>query len=61
VVPVRDPIALAEAVLALWSEPGRRQKLGAAGRRLVEARADYRKCMDQLEELYRELVLRRNT
>lgn len=61
VIPVRAPLALAEAVIALCSDPGRRQKLGAAGRRLVEARADYQKCMDQLEGLYRDLLRRRNS
>jgi glycosyltransferase involved in cell wall biosynthesis len=56
VVPVRDPTALSEAVVALCADAERRQRLGAAGRRLVEARADYRRCMDELEVVYRELL-----
>jgi glycosyltransferase involved in cell wall biosynthesis len=53
---VRDPRALSEAVIALCADAERRRKIGVAGRRLVEARADYRRCMDQLEAVYRELL-----
>jgi glycosyltransferase involved in cell wall biosynthesis len=56
VVPVRDPRALAEAVTALCTDAARRRQIGAAGRRLVETRADYRRCMDDLETVYRDLV-----
>ena len=56
VVPVRDQRALSEAVIALCADAERRRRLGAAGRRLVEARADYRRCMDELETADRELL-----
>ncbi|MGH8577912.1 MAG: glycosyltransferase family 4 protein [Gammaproteobacteria bacterium] len=55
-VPVRDAKALAEAVLAAGTDPDLRQRLGAAGRRLVEEHADYRRCMDGLEAIYRDLL-----
>jgi glycosyltransferase involved in cell wall biosynthesis len=56
VVPPRDPSALSEAVIALCADPTRRRKLGTAGRRQVEARADYVRCMDELEVVYRDLL-----
>jgi glycosyltransferase involved in cell wall biosynthesis len=56
VVPVRDPRQLADAVIALIADPARRKDMGAAARRLVEARADYRGCMNELETVYRTLV-----
>jgi glycosyltransferase involved in cell wall biosynthesis len=56
VVPVRDAGALSEGVIALCADAERRRRIGAAGRRLVEARADYRRCMDQLETVYQELL-----
>ena len=51
VVPVQDSRALAEAVIALIGDPERRRALGAHARRLVEATADYRRCMDELVNL----------
>jgi glycosyltransferase involved in cell wall biosynthesis len=56
VVPVRDAKRLADAVIALVADSDRRRRMGAAGRRLVEERADYRRCMDKLETLYRSLL-----
>lgn len=56
VVPVRDAAATAEAIAALLRDPERRRRIGAAGRGLVEARADYGRCMDQLESVYRGLL-----
>lgn len=55
-VPVRDATALAEALVAVCIDGDLRGRLGAAGRRLVEERADYRRCMDALEAVYRELL-----
>jgi glycosyltransferase involved in cell wall biosynthesis len=59
IVPVGDPAALADAVLALMHDPEHRREIGAAGRRLVEKRANYHRCMDQLEGVYRELIAAR--
>jgi len=56
VVPVRDPEALAEALVKLCANRDLRQRLGAAGRQLVEERADYHRCMDTLESVYLKLV-----
>lgn len=56
VVPARDPRALAEAMIALCEDADRRRLLGTAGRHLVEARADYRRCMDELEAMDRGLL-----
>jgi len=56
VVPVRDARRIADSVLELLADQKRRRRMGAAGRRLVEARADYRRCMDDLEAVYRGLL-----
>ncbi len=37
-VPPGDPHALREAIVALWNDPARCERLGAAGRQAVEAR-----------------------
>ncbi len=60
VVPVRAPAKLAQAIIDLCADSDRRRSLGASARRMVEERADYGRCMDQLETLYRELLARRN-
>jgi L-malate glycosyltransferase len=56
VVPVRDSLALADALCALCNDGSLRMRLGAAARRLVEQRADYQRCMEMLENEYRELI-----
>jgi glycosyltransferase involved in cell wall biosynthesis len=56
VVPVRDAPALAGAVRALCNAQDLHRRFSAAGRRLVEERADYQRCMDGLERVYRELL-----
>lgn len=61
VVPPRDPSALADGAVQLWADPERRRRFGAAGRDMVAARADYRRCMDELETLYRSLIAHSST
>lgn len=56
IVPVRDATALAATLVALCTDENLRQRIGGAGRRLVEQRADYRRCMDTLETEYRNLI-----
>lgn len=55
-VPVRDAEALAEALVLLCADASLRQRFAAAGRYLVEQRADYRRCMDALETEYWNLI-----
>jgi glycosyltransferase involved in cell wall biosynthesis len=57
-VPVRDALALADAVTRLCRDPELRARFAEAGRRLVSERADYRKCMDDLERDYFALLER---
>lgn len=56
VVPVGDADALAAAIVRVCGDAQLRRRLAAAGRRLVEERADSRRCMDGLECVYRELL-----
>ena len=55
-VPVRDAAALARALTTACGDPELRARIGAAGRRLVAERADYRRCIDRLELEYSNLV-----
>lgn len=48
--------ALAEALEALLSDPARRAEMGAAARRLVEARFTWDAAAGQLEDTYRNLI-----
>ena len=59
VVPVRDARALAEAVIALLADRGLGKRFGEKGRKLVEIRADYHRCMDMLEAVYWQLLEKR--
>ena len=61
VVPVGNAGAIADAVTSLMGDPERRKQMGAAARRLVEKRANYRRCMDDLEHEYRELLRARRS
>lgn len=55
-VPERDPAALAERLLAVLTDPGLGERLGAAGRALVEGRYDLRTQTAKLESLYQDLL-----
>ena len=55
-VPERDPAALAERLLAVLTDPGLGERLGAAGRALVESRYDLRTQTAKLESLYQDLL-----
>jgi glycosyltransferase involved in cell wall biosynthesis len=57
-IPPGDPAALAEAVLALARDLGRRQALGANGRRTVTSRFNRERLGGQLWEIYRALARR---
>ncbi len=59
IVVADDAPALVAAVVELLGDPGRRQRLGAAARRLVEARYDWSRCLAPLETLYEPLLARK--
>jgi glycosyltransferase involved in cell wall biosynthesis len=52
-VPVRDSLALAEAIETMRQNPGLRRAMGAAGRRHVTASFDARMVLNRVEEVYR--------
>jgi glycosyltransferase involved in cell wall biosynthesis len=54
-----DPAATASTVVQLLQDPGRRQRLGQAARRLAESRYDWATCLAPVETLYVELFPRR--
>jgi sugar transferase (PEP-CTERM/EpsH1 system associated) len=51
-VPPSDPAALAEALLALASDPARGEAMGRAGRERVESHFDVRRMVREYEALY---------
>ena len=55
-VPARDARALADAVLELAIDPGRRQAMGAAGRRLAEQAFDIKKVVQAHLDIYAQLM-----
>lgn len=56
-VPPGDVEALTAALARLAAEPALRERLGAEGRRRFEREFDIRRCAEQLETLYREVLL----
>ncbi|HXF74030.1 MAG TPA: glycosyltransferase, partial [Actinomycetota bacterium] len=54
-VPPRDPAALAEAILALLGDPGRRARMGEEARRRA-ADFDLRRAVRRIEDVYEELL-----
>ncbi|MBC7347811.1 MAG: glycosyltransferase family 4 protein [Clostridia bacterium] len=55
-VPAGSPKVLAEAILALWSDPARAERMGVNGRKYAETRFDREKCIAQYESLIGELT-----
>jgi glycosyltransferase involved in cell wall biosynthesis len=55
-VPVRDAVALAEAIEALLKNPKLRAEFGAASRRLAEERFSDQRVVDCILDLYRALL-----
>ncbi len=56
VVPPEDPVAMADALRALATDPVRRAELGANGRRYAEAELSQRAILRRFESQLRELV-----
>ena len=54
VVPVRDPVALAQALLALLDDPDRRRRLGAAGRKRFLERFTADRMVEETLRVYEE-------
>jgi glycosyltransferase involved in cell wall biosynthesis len=57
-IPPRDPAALSRAILALASDPGLRERLGARAREAVRERGDWGRLMVQVEDDYKRLISR---
>ena len=55
-VPARNAQALAQAIVTLCSDGALRDRVGSFARKIVEERADYRRCMDAIEGEYRRLL-----
>jgi len=55
-VPVRDPVALADAIQKLVDEPELRREMGIAGRRLAEDRFAIKGVVDQHLQIYEEVL-----
>jgi glycosyltransferase involved in cell wall biosynthesis len=55
-VPVRDPVALADALSSLSADPARRRAMGAAARCRAEAEFDDRRVVARTLDTYRRLL-----
>jgi glycosyltransferase involved in cell wall biosynthesis len=55
-IPDKDPVALANAVIELYKNKPLQQKMKEINRKLVVERANYENCMTELETLYYELL-----
>jgi glycosyltransferase involved in cell wall biosynthesis len=58
-VPPRDPVSLASAILLILGDPAKRRALGEEGRRLVEGRFSLGAFVRRTEEFYADCVQRR--
>jgi polysaccharide biosynthesis protein PslH len=56
-VPPADPAALAEAMVLLWNDPARGDRMAAAARRRAEERFDIRRMVREYEDLYRSAAV----
>ena len=56
VVPPRDPLALADAILRLAKDPGRARAMAAAGRERIQAEFTVQRMVSRLEQLYTGLL-----
>lgn len=57
-VPAQDPAGLARAIISLLGQPGRREAMGAAGRRRIIERFDINVTARCWEALYQHMVTR---
>ncbi|MGQ9460599.1 MAG: glycosyltransferase family 4 protein [Candidatus Bathyarchaeaceae archaeon] len=58
VVPVKDPISLAEKIVYLLKNKDIRTKFGKVNRKIIEERNNYYKEMEKMERIYKELIER---
>jgi glycosyltransferase involved in cell wall biosynthesis len=56
VIPIKDPVTLAEKIIYLFQNRDARTEFGEKSRDMVCERADYYKEMKKVEEMYKELV-----
>jgi len=55
-VPIHDPVRLADAILRILDDPEKRRAMGDAGRRRVEELFDEEKVLDRQIEVFRRLL-----
>jgi glycosyltransferase involved in cell wall biosynthesis len=60
IVEDRSPVAYADAIVGLLTNPALRSKLGAAARRTVEDEYGWERMIDQVEATYRRVLARRS-
>ena len=52
IIPLKDPQAIAEAVLELYKNPELRKKLSERGQKLVRQKYSFNKMIDKIEKIY---------
>jgi glycosyltransferase involved in cell wall biosynthesis len=58
VVPIKDPISLAQRIIYLLKNVDLRKRFGKANRKIIEEKNDYYREMAKMEDIYQELVKR---
>lgn len=56
VVPMKDPKALADAILKLYRDPGLHRKLGEGARNHIATKLSHQKTIEEMKSLYEEIL-----
>ena len=56
VIPRKDSLSLANAIIELYNNPKKREQMGINGRKYVEKKYEYNKCFEKIEKIYDKII-----